>query len=370
MEFLSTDVFHILQESAPYLLAGFLIAGLLNVLLNRYRRITSLLSSPGTRPIFLAALLGAPLPLCSCSVIPTALTLRRQGASKGTMASFLISVPETDVISISLTYALLGPVMAVARPVAAVFSAIIAGLAVQRWDGASAVSARLSQPEAQRTNPTPALDRIPDLAIENAAPRTKSKHWLERALHFGFVEMFDDIIVQILAGIVIAGAVVAWLPGLDIASTWGRSPAVYIVMLLLGVPVYVCASASTPLALGLVAGGVSPGAALVFLLAGPATNIASIVVLAKELGGRSLALYLVSIAFGALSAGVLLDFLFPAISSSLGATTIAAQSDRGALIETGAAVALLVLTVFSLRRTRRFSRWYSAIRKLFARGAS
>jgi len=157
---------------------------------------------------------------------------------------------------------------------------------------------------------------------------------------------------------------------LDIATTWGRSPVVYLLMLLLGVPVYVCASASTPLALGLVAGGVSPGAALVFLLAGPATNIASIVVLARELGGRTLALYLASIAFGALSAGVLLDLLFPEISSGLGAAGVAAHPEQGTFIETAAAIVLLALTFVSLRRTHRFSRWYESVRKRFTRRAS
>ena len=110
----------ILNDSAAYLLFGFLLGGLLNVLMSRYQRITGVLVGPGQRPVFLAAILGVPLPLCSCSVLPTALTLRKQGASKGATASFLISVPETDVISIVLTYALLGPFMAIVRPVAAV----------------------------------------------------------------------------------------------------------------------------------------------------------------------------------------------------------------------------------------------------------
>ena len=360
---------YILGESAPYLLAGFLIAGLLNALLGRYPRITSVLIGRGSRPIFLAALLGAPLPLCSCSVIPSALMLRRQGASKGTVASFLISVPETDVVSITLTYALLGPVMAVARPVAAIFSAVLAGLSVNRWAGAEQSRSPLAaQANVPIDDPRNGEDCDCGPETGRTKPRSRTNMgWLRQALHFGFVEMFDDIIVQILAGIVIAGAVVAWLPGLDIAATWGHSPAAYLVMLLLGIPVYVCASASTPLALGLIAGGISPGAALVFLLTGPATNMASLVVLAKQLGVRALVFYLASVALGAVTCGVLLDLVFAPGNFSVSASASPAPGPEweGGAGSIGAAI-LLALAAWSLYRTRRLPRWYAAIRSRFA----
>jgi uncharacterized membrane protein YraQ (UPF0718 family) len=360
----------ILEESAPYLLAGFLLAGLLNVVLSRYPRITSALTGPGKRPVFLAALLGAPLPLCSCSVIPSALTLRKQGASKGTVASFLISVPETDVVSIALTYALLGPVMAAARPLSAVFSAILAGLAVDRWAGAETSRPALpSLEETQAVDPPKCgdCDCGPDVGSPPSSEQGRAG-WIGRALHFGFVEMFDDIIVQILIGIVIAGAVVAWLPGLDAAASWGRSPSAYLVMLVLGIPLYVCASASTPLALGLVVGGVSPGAALVFLLTGPATNMASLVVLGRQMGARALALYLAAVAIGALACGVLLDLVFSAGSLPISASAaVASGAQRDGFVGVLASGILLVLSVWSIHRTRRLPRVYASIRRRVSR---
>jgi uncharacterized membrane protein YraQ (UPF0718 family) len=365
MELLWKETVVILEEAAPYLLLGFFFAGVLNVLLGRYHRITSALTGSGNRPVFLAALLGVPLPLCSCSVIPTAMTLRRQGANKGTVTSFLISVPETDVVSISLTYALLGPVMTIARPVAALFSAIVAGIAVNRWAGGEKTA---SDPPSYAENRSGRAATQPD-GGEAGVTHTGSSPvpldgWLKRALRFGFIEMFDDIIIQILVGIVVAGAAVGWLPGLEVVSKWGHTPWIYMLMLVLGIPVYVCASASTPLALGLVAGGVPPGAALVFLLAGPATNIASLTVLAKQLGGRALALYLVSVAFASVGCGVLLDLAFPPdkFSTARGAV-LAPQSGPARVIHIAAAFVLIALAAWSLRRTHRLSRWYAAIRE-------
>jgi uncharacterized protein len=372
MEMFWRETVAIVEESAPYLLAGFFLAGLLKVVLNRYPRITSVLTGPGKRPVFLAALLGAPLPLCSCSVIPSALTLRKQGASKGTVASFLISVPETDIVSLTLTYALLGPVMAVARPVSAVFSAILAGLAVDRWGDAEPSRAADTSPWKRPEDPLPKCeDADCGCDVGNPTlPEQGRRSWIARALHFGFVEMFDDIIIQILIGIVIAGAVVAWLPGLDFAASWGSSPAAYLVMLVLGIPLYVCASASTPLALGLVAGGVSPGAALVFLLTGPATNMASLVVLGKQLGARALALYLAAVAVGALACGVILDLVYSAgrLRGSVSAA-VASGAESDELVGVLASGALLVLSVWSIYRTRRLPSAYASIRRHFCRVA-
>jgi hypothetical protein len=284
----------------------------------------------------------------------------------------LISVPETDVVSITLTYALLGPVMAVARPLAAVFSAILAGLAVDRWAGAEPpTTADPSPPKPPEENPPKCgdCDCGPDVGIPRSREQGRTG-WIGRALHFGFVEMFDDIIVQILIGIVIAGAVVAWLPGLEAGASWGRSPAAYLVMLVLGIPLYVCASASTPLALGLVAGGVSPGATLVFLLTGPATNMASLVVLGRQLGARTLALYLAAIAIGALACGVLLDLVFsPESFLSSGSAAVGSGAELDGFVGVLASGVLLVLSVWSIHRTRRLPRLYAAIRRRVSRVA-
>ncbi len=125
-----SEIIKVLNESALYLLIGFALAGVLHVLFSRSERLTGLMSGRGPKSIALASLVGVPLPLCSCGVLPAALALRKKGAGRGATASFLISVPETDIISILLTYGLLGPLMAVARPVSALITAFSTGLVV------------------------------------------------------------------------------------------------------------------------------------------------------------------------------------------------------------------------------------------------
>ena len=206
------ETINLFNETSPYLVFGYLASGLLSVLLERYQRVNSLLTTPGRRPVFLAALIGVPMPLCSCGVLPAALALRKQGASKGTTASFLISVPETDIVSIGMTYALLGPVLAVFRPLAALATAIFTGLAINQIDSPDKPSATpdntpvSGEKEAETcgscksekpSEPSEAEDKT-------SAPATAKKNWLYRALHFGFVEMFDDIMVQLLFGFLLA----------------------------------------------------------------------------------------------------------------------------------------------------------------------
>jgi uncharacterized membrane protein YraQ (UPF0718 family) len=353
------ETLQILNEAAPYLLVGFFLAGVLDVFLRRYPRLTGLLTSRGRRPVFLAALLGAPLPLCSCSVLPAALALRRQGASRGTTASFLISVPETDVTSITLTYALLGPFMAVARPLAAVVTAITTGLLLDR------VAPDGEPREGRANNPdggtyagavSAGPDQTRDRESTGNGARPKPGHWLARALRFGFVEMFDDIIVQLVIGIVVAGAIVAWLPGLGVERLTGGTVASYLIMLVLGIPIYVCATASTPLALGFVASGVSPGAALVFLLVGPATNVASLMVLSRQFGRLALSVYVTALATTSVAMGLLMDISLGASGGAAIGTIVKATERVGTSMPTAATLVFLALIIASLWRTARRSK--------------
>lgn len=315
------EIIRILNESSVYLLSGFTLAGLLHVLMQRFPRATAALTGRGKRPVFLASLIGLPMPLCSCGVLPAALALRKNGASKGATASFLISVPETDIVSILLTLALLGPLMAVFRPVAALTTAVVAGLLVNWIDSKTRAPQTVAVAAGNCCHQDGNHDNIglredknargPSCCADQAAAPEPGhrRNWLIRALHFGFVEIFDDVIVQLVIGFVLAGAIVTWLPALGLENMVGDSPLLYLAMLVIGVPVYVCATASTPLAAGLIAGGISPGAAMVFLLAGPATNIAGLLVLNKQFGPRVLAGYLVAIAVCSVLAGALLDRL-------------------------------------------------------------
>lgn len=366
------ETLKILNEAAPYLLAGFLLAGLLDVLLGRFPQITGLLTGAGRRPVFLAALFGAPLPLCSCSVLPAALTLRRQGATKGTTASFLISVPETDVTSITLTYALLGPLMAIARPVAAVVTAITTGLIIDRLDpDTRSIGSAASKPADSGTSASVTIGAGRGGAKEKEDPtgRARVGHWLVRALRFGFVEMFDDIIVQLVIGIVVAGAIVAWLPGLGLEGIAGGSATNYFLMLILGIPIYVCATASTPLALGFIAGGVSPGAALVFLLVGPATNVASLIVLGRQFGRLALSLYVGALAVVSVALGVVLDTVLGDRGAAATKALAIVSEKEGGAVPTAATLVLLVLIATSLWRTKRLSKWLTRIGEIHKRAS-
>jgi uncharacterized membrane protein YraQ (UPF0718 family) len=358
------EIIRILNESALYLLLGFALAGVLHVILNRYQRLTAMFTGRGQRSVYLAAIFGLPMPLCSCGVLPAALTLRKQGASKGATASFLISVPETDIISILLTYALLGPVLAVYRPLAALVTAIATGLVVNRVDTRAA-----ENPEHASAAASPA-HRCDDHCghdAEGASDGTAEsapdvRPWYRRAFHFGFIEMFDDIIGQLLLGILIAAVLLGWLPGLGLEGIASGSPFTYVIMLLIGIPVYVCAVASTPIAVGLIAGGVSPGAVMVFLLAGPATNLASLIVLSSHFGRRVLTSYLVCIGVLSVFLGFILDRIVPnfTLPAAIGEVAHHAGAEPFRIFTS---VILLVLAAISLRRTRLIQTWFGKIVK-------
>jgi HflK protein len=372
----------ILNEMAIYLLLGFFLAGLLHVFLQRRQGVLAPLEAPGARPVFLAALIGTPLPLCSCSVLPTGVQLARRGASKGAVASFLITVPETDVVSVTLTYALIGPVMAVFRLLAAFTTGISAGLVINVFDrrkppaasvpteavasggdGAGAVAPGRESSDAVGSRlgdvGTSACFRAAEDDCCVSLPPARPRGWLAEALHYGFVEFFDDLLWRLLLGIAIGAGIAVLFPAASLTRFAGNPLLSYLVMLLVGIPLYVCASASTPIAAGLIAGGISPGAALVFLLAGPATNAASLLVLVKQFGRLVFGIYLVMIALVAVGMGLLLDLLLklrvlpPPDPSKL------VVGDSTALAWTGT-LAFLGLALWSLGRRRvdrRFLVW-------------
>ena len=346
IEFLRQTV-AIFVESAPYLILGFGLAGLSKVFLDRESWLARSLGRKGLRSVSLASVIGAPLPLCSCSVLPAALGLRRQGASKGATSSFLISVPETDIVSVLLTYGLLGPVMAVLRPVAALVTALVTGVAVDALDREPA---RASGPDAAE-----AVDRVDEqrrdtLAEHDHATATDTGPWWKRAARFGFVEFFDDIAGPLILGILLAGLVAALVPAFDTLGFGNTIVLGYVVALLVGIPSYVCATATTPVAVGLIMAGMSPGAALTLLLAGPATNIASFVVLGREFGRRLLLVYLLGIASIAVTFGLLLDLVWGADAVRFGA--VAEAGSAPSVLGIVSAWILLAMVVASARRTR------------------
>ena len=285
-------------ESAPWLMLGLFVAGIMKVFVPS-QLMAKHLGEPGLMSTVKAALFGAPLPLCSCGVIPAAVGLRRSGASKAATTSFLISTPETGVDSISISYAMLGPFMAIIRPIAAITSAIVAGILVGK-DDTPANATQASALNAEEEGSCCASEVQP--AEESLAEKLKS------GLRFTFVDLVRDIALWLLIGLAFAALIKTYVPN-EFLVQWGDGFLAFVVMALVGVPMYVCATASTPIAAGLLFSGVSPGATLVFMLVGPATNIATVALVKKELGRRALAAYLTSVVGVGFAFGYLTNYL-------------------------------------------------------------
>jgi len=284
---------HLFVESAPYLLVGMALAGVIHQFVPRSLVEKTLGKSSN---VATAAVIGAPLPLCSCSVIPVAMGIRRSGASKGSTASFLVATPETGVDSVGITYALMGPAMAIARPVSAIFSAIVAGSMVKLFGTETDVQ-KVEKPEAKTCCGSAKANTSKPSLLRN----------LSAALQYGFGSLLRDFMKWLLIGIFFAALIQTFVPQNFIAE-YGQGLIAMLIIVLISIPMYICATASTPIAVGLMLSGVSPGAALVFMLTGPATNIATLMVIKNELGKRELALYLVSVIGSALSRVVFRPF--------------------------------------------------------------
>ena len=334
-------------EAAPWLMAGFVLAGAVYVLLPR-DKVVSQLGRPGLAGVLKATLVGIPLPLCSCSVVPVASSIRKQGASRGATASFLISMPETGLDSIAISYALLGPVLAVARPLAAFFTSVVAGLLIDVQDKDFPVDRHGDTLEDATDCTTCSCEE------GRAEPSTVAMKVIT-AIRYGLGDLFEDLSHWLVLGFLLAGLMTALVPARFFEETVGTGIGAMPLMLAAGLPLYVCATSSTPVAAALIAKGLSPGAALVFLLVGPATNIATMVVVSRELGFRSLAIYVVSIAVIAVASGLALDAGLGAISGVAGEL----QSDTHGGITTMswlAAIALMLLLANGLRhRIKRLS---------------
>ena len=282
-----------LTSMAPYLLLGFAIAGILAASVSP-EAVERHLGGKGFLPVLKAALFGVPLPLCSCGVIPVAASLRKHGASRGATMAFLLSTPQTGVDSIMVTYALLGPVIAIFRPVAALFTGLLGGCLPD------ALAARQTEDGG---------DTPPACKDECCAPG-KKQNWFARAFYHGFVALPRDISRTLLLGLLAAGVIAAIVPADFFAGTLGTGIGGIFLMMLVGIPVYVCATASVPIAAALMLKGVSAGAALAFLISGPATNAAAIATIWKVLGRRTTFIYLGTVAVTAVVFGLLLDALF------------------------------------------------------------
>ena len=284
------EIIDLINKMSPYLLLGFLLAGIMHAFLpsRLYRRY---LGGSSFRSVVNAALLGVPLPLCSCGVIPTAMSLRREGASKGAAVSFLIATPQTGVDSIFATYSLMGLHFALLRPLAALVTALFGGELVNLFD---------KRDEALRADEQSVIPKAQTFVEK-----------LVEALRYAFVDMMQDIGRWLVVGLVVAGLITLFVPDSFFALFADNSLLSMLIVLLFAMPMYLCATGSIPIAVALMMKGLSPGTALVLLMAGPAVNAASMMVVGKVLGRRTLLLYLASIIGGAMAFGLAVDYLMP-----------------------------------------------------------
>ncbi len=343
-----TEAWELLRESSIYVLFGIFVAGLMRVFV-RPEAVSRHLGKGKVTSVLKAAALGVPVPLCSCGVLPAAVSLKRQGASNGATTAFLISTPESGVDSIALTYALLDPVMTVARPVAAFATAAVAGIA-ENMLGAEK-DEKSVQPDLHCTvdNCCDGVDCLPEVH--------KSHHTFFEKLKAGFsyalFELWEDIASWFLLGLVLAGVITALIPSDLLAKHLGGGLPAMLIMLAVGIPLYICATASTPIAAALILKGVSPGAALVFLLAGPATNVTSLTVLFGLLGKRATAIYLASIAVVSVACGLALDQVYAFFGISAQAVAGQAAEIIPLWVQVAGALALLAMSAGPVYRTLR-----------------
>lgn len=349
------EILLLINEMSPYLLLGFLLAGLMHAFIpGRYY--TRFLSKPTLGSVINAAIFGIPLPLCSCGVIPTAMSLRKEGASRGAVTSFLIATPQTGIDSIIATFSLMGVPFAVIRPIAALITAVLGGWMVNTFVSLRDRKAHREMAEGTivKTEETETCtchcheDKAESCCPEGDSDdnhhhhhhsgehhhhrshhRHSSHHHsssaschchdrkipetiggkIVEALRYAFLDMMSDIGKWLVIGLVVAGLITIYVPDELFTIFKDNTMASMILVLIISIPMYLCATGSIPIAVVLMLKGLTPGAALVLLMAGPACNMASILVIRKGLGFRTLVIYILSIVIGAVFFGCLIDWL-------------------------------------------------------------
>ena len=308
------ELWFLLLEMAPWLLLGLIFAGLLKVYFPQ-KHIDKYLGKSDFKSSLNASLLGIPMPLCSCGVIPTAISFYKNGASKGATNSFLISTPQTGVDSIFATYSMLGWPFALLRPFVAFVTGVLGGVLTNFFIKEKPV--KKASPFANFKIDTATLGKTDATCTDESCGCNDSKfedkrHSLVRAADYAFVELLQDISKWLIIGFLVAALISVALPDDFFTSFKGLGLLEILVVLAASIPIYICATGSIPIAAVLLMKGVSPGAALVFLMAGPATNVATIAVLGKTMGRKSLIIYLSTITGGAIVFGLLTNWLIPA----------------------------------------------------------
>lgn len=333
-------------DAAPWLVLGLLAAGLVHAFLPE-ARLRGWFGGNGAGSVARAAVAGVPLPLCSCGAIPTALSLHRAGAGRGPTTAFLVSTPGVGVDSMALTYALLGPVMLVGRVFGAFATAVATGLLVGRV--VSAGDSRAPATEPAEADAGCCGSASADAACCGSAAPDGNLLRLVRGVRYAFTQLLDDISLWLLVGLLVAGLFMALLPP-ETLSVVGSGILPMLLMAVIGVPMYICATAATPVAAGLLFAGVSPGTVVVFLLAGPVTSLATLGALRREMGTRAMLVYLAVVAGGAVAVGLSLDGIVASAGLTVAGGASAQQAVLPEWLQWLALTGLLVLGLRPLRR--------------------
>jgi len=309
-------LFELSNAMAPYILFGLVFAGILHELVPN-TLVTRHLGKENISSVVKATIFGIPLPVCSCGVIPLATSIKKSGASKGSTLSFLISTPITGVDSILATYGIFGWIFTLYRVITSMIIAMVAGILTNIFDKDTQEKPKQIFSAAPTTDFSMTAASFTkeevDICSSNGSccdTEEKKSFSIGTALRYAFVTLLGDIAKPLFWGLIIGAAITAAIPQnlseLLMEYTWLS----YLIVIAIAVPMYICATASLPIAAALMLSGVSAGAAFVFLSAGPATNTVTISVVKKMLGTRALYIYLGSIIIGSMLFGLGLDYVF------------------------------------------------------------
>ncbi len=381
---------------APMLLLGLFLSGVMHVFISR-EGILRWFRQDGLKTVATSAAIGVPMPLCSCSVVPVVAEMRKKGASRSACMSFLITAPETGADSILVTNAFFGPVVAIVRPFVSFVTAVVSGLFCIGLTRDSDPIPKVSEQERVHGHDThcddcehvhkhaslyadrddcyvsvrelghSARSWFSDLTSRRKRSKvlgTGASHaladrdrgnlnpdfWsvIKHVFRYGFVEVADDILFALLVGITLGGLLYFVIPS-DLMDHEYAQWFAYPVMLLIGVPLYICASASTPIAAALVAKGVSPGAALVFLMTGPATNTGTIAIIVSQFGARFTTIYVAGVVAVTVILGIAIDLALFTMGVSIAVNLDASDSPGVLAIQWGGAVGLAALIIWRFK---------------------
>jgi len=363
------------------LLLGLLLSGLIHVFISR-QAILRWLRDDSLKSVTMSSAIGVPVPLCSCSVVPVVAEMRNKGASRSSCMSFLITAPETGADSILVTNAFFGPIVAIVRPVISFITAVVAGIfciGLIRDDRDEAEASDHDHcHDCGHDNHQSLIADRDDCYVSPSQLKVLLVNWLKgitnrqstggssaaevptdnqgldliklvkHVLRYGFIEIADDILFALLVGVVLGGVLFLAIPSDLMAHEYARYLA-YPVMVLIGVPLYICASASTPIAAALVAKGVSPGAALIFLMTGPATNTGTIAIIVSQFGSRFASIYVAAVIAVTVVLGIAIDALLLAAGLAISVNLDASHAPAVQLLQWGSAFLLIALIIWRFR---------------------